>query len=122
MFNLAIKTIPISEFMQTNQYKAPENTLQNPLVDFSKIDLNNQLSKLNDYLKNLCDFVYYLTHPKQLLLLTWSGIVKYSYIICLVVLLISILFYLTNNKKSVKWIKGSILIYLLIQALNCVIK
>ncbi|NEZ47814.1 hypothetical protein FDF74_11540 [Clostridium niameyense] len=109
-------------FWERGKYHLPENTTTEPLIDAGKLNLIDKIEEINKNLKSIKDILYYLIHPKQLIMLFWGGIVQYSYVICLIVGLISILFYVSGRKKSGKWITGSVLAYTIIQALNLAFK
>jgi len=86
------------------------------------LNLIDKVTELNNHLETISKTLYYLFHPKQLFLLFWAGVVNYSYIICLLIGIASILLYINGKKKSGKWVTGSIIAYTLIQALNCAFK
>lgn len=108
-------TIPVEDFLNQGQYTLPQNTPTTPLIDFS---LSRHIAELNENLKAIGKSIYYLTHPKQLLLILWSCTVEYSYLICLLICVAGVIAYILGHKKDSKWITGSIVGYTIIQAIN----
>lgn len=102
--------IPISDFFQQVQY----NTAT-PIFDFS---LTQQISQLNEHLKSIGKVLYYITHPKQLLIILWHCTLEYNYLICLLICVAGVIMYILGHKKGTKWISGSIIVYTLMQAIN----
>lgn len=72
-------------------------------------------------IKTIADFFFYLMHPGMILQALWKYTVIYSYWVCLVVALLSIIFYVLGNKKAAKFIPGSFAIYALIKAISVAI-
>lgn len=58
---------------------------------------------------------------KECLICILEGVVNSSYIICLSVAMLSIIFYICGCKKSGKYISVSIVVYILLQALKGVL-
>lgn len=80
---------------------------------------------IKDFCESTKDFfvtagkiLWYLTHPKKLGMLLWSGCVKYSLPICLIMCLLALILYLCGWKKIKPLIGGSFLGYLVIQMVN----
>lgn len=71
--------------------------------------------------KSIVTFCDYIFHPTKILIAIWNCTVRISFIVCLLIALISIVLYLSGNKKFGKYVSGSILVYSLIQAINCVL-
>lgn len=62
--------------------------------------------------------IYYLSHPKILAYIMWNGLVKYSFWICMIICLFSIIAYLIGWQKGKKWAQGSIITYIVIMMFN----
>ncbi|AWZ48402.1 hypothetical protein C3495_06020 [Clostridiaceae bacterium 14S0207] len=76
------------------------------------------LNKINNNLKSIVKFFDYIFHPSKIVCAAWNWTVRVSFILCLLTALISILVYLSGNKKFGKYVSGSIVVYTLIQAIN----
>ena len=72
-------------------------------------------------IKTISDFLFYVMHPGMILQALWKYTVIYSYWVCLLVALLSIIFYVLGNKKAAKFIPGSFAIYALIKAISVAI-
>lgn len=71
-----------------------------------------------DFFVSAGKILWYLTHPKTLGMLIWSGCVKYSLPICLTICLLALLLYVCGCKKFKFLISGSFLGYVVIQMIN----
>lgn len=71
-----------------------------------------------DFFVTTGKIVWYLVHPKDLLLLLWDLLVQYSLPVCLMTCLIALILYLCGWKKVKPFISGSFFGYLAIQMIN----
>lgn len=88
------------------------NTLQNPILDVSKLPVIEKAEKFFDGMDKV---VNYITHP----ILIFNAFAGASYWICLLVAIGGVMFFLIGHKKGLKYTTGSILSYTLIQVVNC---
>jgi len=94
------------------------NTLKNPIFDTTNFPLMKEFK----HFFTQCDKVgavfskidYYLQHPVLLV----NAISGASYWICLTIAVGGLLYYLIGNKDGLKWMKGSVLGYILIETVN----
>lgn len=59
---------------------------------------------------------------KDLATAIFNGLVSSSYWLCLFTSLLAVIFYVCGQKKAGKWISMPIVIYVLLQAINGVVK
>jgi len=82
----------------------------------------NSIKEFNEntkaFFSTVSNIIYYLTHPKQLGLLIWNGLVEHSFEICLLICLLSIVAYLVGYERGKKVAKGSVLTYIVVQMFN----
>lgn len=83
--------------------------------------MTESLKRIDESLRGIVKFFDYLFHPSKILISTWNWTVKISFTLCMLTALISLLAYLSGNKKYGKCVPGSILVYTLIQAINSVL-
>ncbi len=74
-----------------------------------------------DFFVGIGKVFYYLTHPAQLGMFIWGGLVKYSLPICLMICILALLLYLIGYDKARKFIAGSFFGYFVIQMINAAI-
>jgi hypothetical protein len=95
------------------------------------IELVKQMKDLTENIKNLTEgtktiihatgkVIFYLTHPAQFGWLLWSGAVQYSFYVCLIIFMVSVVLYLVGVKKARKWAHISVFSYIAIQVFNAV--
>lgn len=68
-----------------------------------------------DAIKNLGQLAFYILHPGMIFQSLWNYTVIYSYWICLIIFLLSMIFYALGFKKCAKYMPGSLAIYALIK-------
>lgn len=93
----------------------------NPLNwDFSKLNPSNWtiLKDISESLKAIASLVDYLLHPTKILVSFWNFTWEISFLICLCVALISLIFYICGKKKAAKYIPCSLIVYTIIQAIG----
>lgn len=93
----------------------------NPLSwDFSNLNPANwtMLKDISESLKSIATLVDYLLHPTKILVSFWNFTWEISFLICLCIALISLIFYICGKKKAAKYIPYSIIVYTIIQAIG----
>jgi len=78
-------------------------------------------SSTKDFFKAVSKIIHYITHPAELGMSIWGGIVKYSLPVCLIMCILALLFYLMGYDKAKKFISGSFFGYIVIQMVNAAI-
>lgn len=71
-----------------------------------------------DALKTIAKFFNYVMHPGLAIHALWNYTLAYAFWICLLVAMISMIFYALGFKKCAKWIPGSFAIYTLIRVIG----
>lgn len=83
-----------------------------------------QIKELNASLKQFSTVIgkvwHYITHPLELGLIIWIEAVKYSFYVCLMIFIVSIIVYILGYKKGAKWARTSIFSYVAIQIFDMV--
>ncbi|MDF2502566.1 hypothetical protein [Clostridium sp.] len=91
-------------------------------LDISNWELIKSIKEFNENTKQFFHTITtihnYLVNPKLLAWTIWSGVVKYSFSICLLVCLFGIIAYLAGINKGKKFAKISFGVYLLITMFN----
>lgn len=76
------------------------------------------LETIAEFIKNIKTGAWYISHPKELGIITWRFIDDKSFWVCMIICLASTLMYMCGIQKSKKWAQGSFFIYLAIKMLS----
>lgn len=79
------------------------------------------LMGIKESLKSIAEFIDLILHPVKIFILIWNWTVEWSYIVCLLLAMFSILSYILGHKKYAKLAPTSIVIYTILQAIGKVI-
>jgi len=79
------------------------------------------LDTTGNALKNIGDVAFYLLHPGMIFQALWNYTVLYSFWVCMLVAIISLMLYGFGFKKCAKYAPTSIALYSLIRVLSKVI-
>lgn len=78
-------------------------------------------SLTKDFFNAVSKIVHYITHPAELGMSIWGGLVKYSLPVCLIMCILALLLYLMGYDKAKKFISGSFFGYIVIQMIHSTI-
>lgn len=76
------------------------------------------LLEIKESLKSIANFVDLVIHPAKIFILVWNWTVEWSYLICLLLAIFSILSYILGHKKFAKLAPASMVIYTILQAIG----
>jgi len=71
-----------------------------------------------DSLKTIATFLNYLMHPSMVVKALWEYTLAYSFWICSIIAVLSVVFYAIGFKKCAKFIPGSLAVYALIKMIG----
>lgn len=71
-----------------------------------------------DSLKTIAQFFNYLMHPSLIVSALWHFTMAYAFWICLLVAMLSMIFYAIGFKKCAKFIPGSISLFILLKMIG----
>jgi hypothetical protein len=117
-----MKSMTIQQFLSQPAAK-PKNmaiALLGPIETIKEASENIKefTTATKDFFVGIGKVFYYISHPAQLGMLIWGGLVKYSLPICLMICILALLLYLMGHDKAKKFIAGSFFGYFVIQMIS----